>query len=75
MDIAAPLEKKAMPMMPWVGSHPGRKPAGMTGGARLGDRLVMERLEAIGSPQRSSQIIPIGKNGTVRFNSSGTYTS
>ena len=44
-------------------------------GASLGDRMVMKRLEAIGSPQRSSQIIPIGKDGTVRFNSSGTYTA
>ena len=44
-------------------------------GASLGDRLVMKRLEAIGSPQRSSQIIPIGKDGTARFNSSGTYTT
>lgn len=44
-------------------------------GASLGDRQVMMLLEASGSHQRSSQIIPVGKHGTVRFNSSGTYTS
>ncbi|MDG9931262.1 LysM domain-containing protein, partial [Pseudomonas sp. GD04042] len=39
--------------------------------ASVGDRLVMETLELLGSPQRSSQIIPVGKE-VVRFNKSTT---
>jgi hypothetical protein len=35
------------------------------------DRSIMETLELLGSPQRSSQIIPVGKD-TVRFNKDTT---
>ena len=44
-------------------------------GASGGDRNVMKELERVGSPQRSSQIIPIGGDGTARFNRDGTYTT
>lgn len=43
-------------------------------GASDADRRVMKLLEEYGSPQRSSQIIPIGGDGTARFNKNGTYT-
>jgi len=44
-------------------------------GASGGDRNVMKELKRVGSPQRSSQIIPIGGDGTARFNRDGTYTT
>lgn len=34
------------------------------------DRILMERYQQFGSPQRSSEIIPIGKNN-IRFNKNG----
>ena len=43
-------------------------------GASDADRRIMKLLEEYGSPQRSSQIIPVGGNGTARFNKNGTYT-
>lgn len=44
-------------------------------GASDGDRDVMVRLMKYGSPQRSSQIIPIGGSEIGRFDTTGTYTS
>jgi hypothetical protein len=39
--------------------------------ASQADRSIMETLELLGLPQRSSQIIPVGKD-TVRFNKETT---
>ncbi|WCM27853.1 hypothetical protein NDN01_02675 [Sphingomonas sp. QA11] len=39
--------------------------------ASQGDMDVLRTLELLGSPQRSSQLIPVGRDMTVRFDSKG----
>lgn len=48
-------------------SHPGINGAGGARYASDADMAVMEYLQSIGSPQRSSLIIPVDRNVTVRF--------
>lgn len=48
-------------------SHPGINGAGGARYASDADMEVMEYLKSIGSPQRSSLIVPVGRDVTVRF--------
>ncbi len=45
-------------------THPGG-----TAAASPADRRVLQYLADSGSPQRSSEIIPVGKNYTIKFGS------
>jgi hypothetical protein len=43
--------------------------------ASEGDLKLLNSIENSGSPQRSSEIIPIGEKETVRFNKAGDKTT
>jgi RHS repeat-associated protein len=49
-------------------THPAGTPF-----ASQGDRALMKLLEAAGSPQRSSQIVPVGGGNVTRFSRDGSF--
>lgn len=59
-SVKIPLEADSMFI---YHTHPGGTPW-----ASGPDKKVMEKLRLLGSPQRSSQVIPVGKGRAVRFN-------
>jgi len=58
-EVAFPLERDRMLI---YHTHPGGTPY-----ASQGDMDIMGRLRSIGSPQRSSQVVPAGSGRAVRF--------
>jgi hypothetical protein len=57
--VKVPIEADRM----WIyHTHPGGTPYGSSA-----DIEVLSQLKDAGSPQRSSQVIPVGKSNSVRF--------
>lgn len=63
-SLGFPLEADRMLINP---SHPGINQAGGVRFASDADMAVLEYLQSIGSPQRSSLVISIDRNAMVRF--------